>query len=118
MVRAKCFVQMMSVDMLLEFEEEIRRLGYGQSAVVAEWLAARGVKSSKSAVARYELALRERDGISAPGGSLRAVVTAQGSSLDTLNGIYRRLGELDYEREMLIGMVRDKLAEQERKGAP
>ncbi|WP_393935955.1 hypothetical protein [Aeromonas rivipollensis] len=117
MLKPRSFVHGMSAATLSEFEEEIRRLGYGQSELLVEWLQKRGVKSSRSSVARYELALKEADGVSGSAGSMKAVANANSASLDTLNGLYRRLGELEYERETILGMIRDRLAEENDEGA-
>lgn len=116
-MKPRSFVQLLTPDLLIEFEDKIRRWGYGQSDLLVGWLAENGVKSSRSAVCRYEMVLRERDGITAPGGSIRAVVTAQGASLDTLTGLYRRLGQLEYERAKLLEMIGYMLEEQEDQGA-
>lgn len=117
MFKPRSFVHMMPTTLLMEFDDEIRRLGYGQSEFLVSWLQERGVKSSRSSVARYELALKQSDGVIASAGSMRAVANSKGTSLDTLPGLYRRLGELDYEREMIHGMIRDKLAEIDEEGA-
>ncbi|MDM5132954.1 hypothetical protein OB962_18445 [Aeromonas piscicola] len=117
MIKPRNFAQQLSPEMLQAFDDEVRKHGYGQSQLLADWLMERGVKSSKSAVCRYEVALRERDGINAKGGSVRAIVAAQGTSLDSLHGLYRRLGELEFEREEILGMIRDKLAEEMNEGA-
>lgn len=117
MIKPRSFLQRMPTAMLMDLEDEIRRLGYGQSESLVEWLKERGVNTSKSAVARYELALKSSDGVSGSAGSMRAIANGNGASLDSITGLYRRLGELDYEREMIIGMIRDKLAESEDVGA-
>ena len=117
MIKPRSFLQRMPTAMLMDLEDEIRRLGYGQSESLVEWLKERGVNTSKSAVARYELALKASDGVSGSAGSMRAIANGNGASLDSITGLYRRLGELDYEREMIIGMIRDKLAESEDVGA-
>jgi hypothetical protein len=116
MLKPRSFVHGMPAATLSEFEAEIRRLGYGQSERLVEWLQERGVKSSRSSVARYELALKDADGVSGSAGSMKAVANANNASLDTLNGLYRRLGELEYERETILGMIRDRLAEQDNDG--
>lgn len=117
MIKPRNFAQQLSPEMLKAFDDEVRRQGYGQSQYLAEWLMERGVKTSKSAVCRYEVALREQDGINAQGGSVKAIVATQGGSLDSLSGLYRRLGELEFERNEIIGMIRDKLAEETNEGA-
>lgn len=117
MLKPRSFVHGMPADTLSEFEEEIRRFGYGQSERLVEWLQERGVKSSRSSVARYELALKEADGVSGSAGSMKAVANAKAASLDTLNGLYRRLGELEYERETILGIIRDRMAEEFEAGA-
>ena len=116
-MKPRSFVQLLTPDLLMEFEDIIRRWGYGQSDMLVSWLAENGVKSSRSAVCRYEIALRERDGTTAQGGSIRAVVTAQGASLDTLTGLYRRLGQLEYERAKLLEMIGNMLEDQAEQGA-
>lgn len=111
MIKPRNFAQQLSPVMLQAFDNEVRRHGYGQSQYLANWLMEIGVKTSKSAVCRYEMALREQDGISAQGGSVKAIVATQGAAIDTLPGLYRRLGELEFERSEILGMIRDKLEE-------
>ena len=117
MFKPRSFVHMMPTTLLMEFDDEIRRLGYGQSEFLVSWLQERGVKSSRSSVARYELALKDADGVSGSAGSMKAVANAKAASLDTLNGLYRRLGELEYERETILGIIRDRLSEEFEAGA-
>ena len=102
MFRTRSFVQQLGLEELAEFESEIRRWGYGQSERLVDWLAGKGVKSLRSAVSRYEVAIRARDGINAMGGSIKAVIGVGNAPLDTLAGLYRRLGEVEYERAVLI----------------
>ena len=102
MFRTRSFVQQLGLEELAEFESEIRRWGYGQSERLVDWLAGKGIKTSRSAVSRHEVALRERDGINAMGGSIKAVIGVGNAPLDTLAGLYRRLGEVEYERAVLI----------------
>lgn len=117
MIKPRNFAQQLSPEMLKAFDDEVRRHGYGQSQYLADWLMERGVKTSKSAVCRYEVALREQDGISAQGGSVKAIVATQCGAMDTLPGLYRRLGELEFERAEILGMIRDKMAEEFEAGA-
>ena len=109
MFRTRSFVQQLGLEELAEFESEIRRWGYGQSERLVDWLAGKGIKTSRSAVSRYEVALRERDGINAMGGSIKAVIGVGNAPLDRLAGLYRRLGEIEFEREQLLERIREKL---------
>lgn len=113
----KSSVHKMHIATRLAFEEEIRRLGYGQSEYLVGWLKDRGEKLSESDVARYEEALKVADTAC---GRAEAIHTAAGApvgALDELIELYRRLGELDYERELILGMIRDRIAEQDDEGA-
>ena len=109
MFGTRSFVQQMEPEMLAEFESEIRRWGYGQSERLVSWLAERGVKSSRSAVCRYEVTLRTRDGVNAMGGSHKAFASVHTSSPQTLLGLYQSLGEIEFEREQLLERIREKL---------
>ena len=117
MFGARSFVQKLGPEVLAEFEGEIRRWGYGQSERLVSWLAEKGVKTSRSAGSRYEVALRERDGVNAMGGSIKAVIGVGNAPVDSLAGLYRRLGEIEYERAVIIDKIADMLIDEEEHGA-
>lgn len=70
----RCFASNMSAELLDEMEAEIRRRNYAGSAGLVEWCKERGIKVSKSSIARYSYLLREADGVKFSGGSMRGVI--------------------------------------------
>ena len=109
----KSSVHKMHIATRMAFDEEVRRVGYGQSEYLVGWLLERGEKVSKQDVAQHALALKVADTACGRVDTILAAASGQ----DEIAGLYRRLGELDYEREMILGMIRDRLAEQHDEGA-
>ncbi len=106
MAGAKNFVLSLSGGLKEALDTKIRESAYGRSTEITAWLEEQGVTTSRSAVARYEKALRQFDGISDVGGSLNAVVksSAPGGELAAL---YQELGELEYRRSEILEQIRD-----------
>jgi len=102
----------------MAFEEEIRRVGHGQCEYLVGWLMERGEKVSALDVAQHALALKVADTACGRVDAILAAASVPVGSQDALTALYRRLGELDYEREMILGMIRDRLAKQDDEGAP
>ena len=113
----KSSVHKMHIATLMAFDEEIRRVGYGQSEHLVEWLKDRGERLSEQDVAQHALALKVADTACGRGDAILAAASGQVADQDKLAGLYRRLGELDYEREVILGMIRDRLAEPHDEGA-
>lgn len=70
----RCFASKLSAELLDEMEAEIRRRNYAGSISLVEWCKERGVKVSKSSMARYCYLLREADGVRFSAGSMRGVI--------------------------------------------
>jgi len=113
----KTSIHKMDIATRMAFEEEIRRVGYGQCEYLVGWFMARGEKVSEQDVARHALALKVADTACGRVDEILAAASIPVGSQDALTALYRRLGELDYERELILGMIRDRLAEQNDKGA-
>ncbi len=97
------FVAQMSAEQKKLFDERIRQNAYGQAIALSEWVNQEmGIKTSKTAVARYEQALRKRDGIFDAGGSINtmAKVSMAGGEFAEL---YQELGELEFRKAELGG---------------
>lgn len=106
-------IHKMHVATLMAFEEEVRRVGYGQNEHLIGWLLERGVKASKQDVARHAQALRVFD--AACGRDVNSANEV--ARLEGINALYRRLGELDYEREQILYRIRIEIAGSDDKGA-
>lgn len=106
-------IHKMHVATLMAFEEEVRRVRYGQSEHLIGWLLERGVKVSKPDVARHAQALRVSD--AACGRDVNSANEV--ARLEGINALYRRLGELDYEREQILYRIRIEIAGSDDKGA-
>lgn len=107
MSNPKNFVAQMSAEQKKLFDEKVRESAYGQSQMVSEWVYDElGIKTSKTAVARYEQELRKNDGIFDAGGSINtmAKVSVAGGELASL---YQELGELEFRRAELLEKIRD-----------
>ena len=113
----KSSVHKMDIATLMMFEEEVRRVGYGQSEYLVGWLLERGEKVSKQDVAQHALALKVADTACGRVDAILAAASVPVGSREALTALYRRLGELDYEREVILGMIRDRIAEQHDEGA-
>lgn len=113
----KSSVHKMHIATLMAFDEEIRRVGYGQSEHLVEWLKDRGEKLSEQDVAQHALALKEADTACGRVDAVLAAASMPVGSQDALTALYRRLGELDYEREVILGLLRNRLAERHDEGA-
>ncbi|MBY8232326.1 hypothetical protein KW535_13385 [Vibrio fluvialis] len=101
------FVALMTSAQKNKFEEKIRNAAYGQCSEIAAWVNEElGIKTSRTAVARYEQALRKSDGVFETGGSIGAM-----AKLSTVGGelaaLYQELGELEYRRAELLEQIRD-----------
>ena len=68
-------------------------------------------------VAQHALALKVADTACGRVDAVLAAASVPVGSQDALTALYRRLGELDYEREVILGMIRDRLAKQHDEGA-
>ncbi|MGS3182329.1 hypothetical protein ACB288_01030 [Aeromonas taiwanensis] len=113
----KTSVHKMDIATRMMFEEEVRRVGYGQSEYLVGWLLERGEKVSTQDVAQHALALKVADTACGRVDAVLAAASVPVGSQDALTALYRRLGELDYEREVILGMIRDRLAKQHDEGA-
>ena len=113
----KSSVHKMDIATRMMFEEEVRRVGYGQGEYLVGWLLERGEKVSKQDVAQHALALKVADTACGRVDAILAAASVPVGSQDALTALYRRLGELDYEREVILGMIRDRLAKQDDEGA-
>ncbi|EMV4498225.1 hypothetical protein AAC861_002820 [Vibrio cholerae] len=106
MAGAKNFVLSLSDELREQLDNRIRKYAYGRSSDIAEWLQEMNVKTSRTAVARYEKVLKEKDGVTDAAGSLGATVKSvvPGGELAAL---YQELGELEYRRAELLEQIRD-----------
>jgi len=104
------FIGRMDQDELVAFNQYVRACRYGKLDLIVSWLAERGVSSSRSAVARYAAELKRCDGVSGMAGSFSVAVGAVGADLTSLQGLYRRLGEVEFERDQLLRLIREKVA--------
>ncbi len=95
------FPRKLPADVRCELDDEIRRRGYGDCCGLVEWLANRGVITSKSTVNRYENRLFERDGVisedSVPPAAARAIVEAASLTFKAVVAIGRALDVLNEE---------------------
>lgn len=110
-------IHKMHIATRLAFEEEVRRVGYGHSEYLVGWLLERGEKVSTQDVALHALALKVADTACGRVDAILAAASVPVGSREALTALYRRLGELDYEREVILGMIRDRIAEQHDEGA-
>lgn len=101
------FVLSLSGGLKETLDTKIRESAYGRSTEIADWLAKQGVTTSRSAVARYEQALRKFDGISDNGGSINAAVKSSVAGGGELASLYQELGELEYRRAELLEQIRN-----------
>lgn len=106
MARAKNFVLSLSGGLKESLDAKIREAAYGRSSEITAWLIEQGVATSRSAVARYEKALRKFDGISDVGGSINATVKSSVAGGE-LAMLYQELGELEFRRAELLEQIRD-----------
>lgn len=106
MAGAKNFVLSLSGILKEELDTKIRESAYGRSTEIAAWLEEQGISTSRSAVARYEQALRKFDGISDIGGSMNAAVKSSVPGGE-LAALYQELGELEFRRAELLERIRD-----------
>ena len=113
----KSSIHKMHIATLMAFDEEIRRVGYGQSEHLVEWLKDRGERLSEQDVAQHALALKVADTACGRVDAVLAAASMPVGSQDALTALYRRLGELDYEREVILGLLRNRLAERHDEGA-
>ncbi|EGR0523015.1 DUF3486 family protein [Vibrio cholerae] len=106
MVGAKNFVLSLPDEIREQLDNRIRKMAYGRSSDIAAWLQEMGIKTSRTAVARYEKVLKEKDGITDAAGSLGATVKSvvPGGELAML---FQELGELEYRRAELLDQIRD-----------
>ncbi|MEZ8930209.1 MULTISPECIES: hypothetical protein [Vibrio] len=107
MAGVRNFVMQLTSEQKKELDEKIRESGYGKCTQVADWVNTQlGVKTSRTAVARYEQALRKKDGVFDTGGSINAMakLSSVGGELASL---YQELGELEYRRAELLEQIRD-----------
>ena len=111
------FVGRMGQDELVALNQYVRSCRYGKLDQVVLWLAERGVNSSRSAVARYAAELKRCDGVSGMASSFSVAVGATGADITSLQGLYRRLGQLEYERAKLLEMIGNMLEDQAEQGA-
>ncbi|ELI1838993.1 DUF3486 family protein [Vibrio fluvialis] len=100
------FVLSLSGGLKEALDTKIRESAYGRSTEITAWLAEQGVATSRSAVARYEKALRKFDGVSDIGGSMNALVKSSVPGGE-LAALYQELGELEYRRAELLEQIRD-----------
>ncbi|MBO2589361.1 hypothetical protein [Shewanella algae] len=105
-MRGRNFALNLSIELKEELDSRIRQAAYGSSTEIAAWLCEKGVKASRSAVARYEQALRKKDGVNDVAGSFNAVVKSS-SAGGELAELYRELGELEFRKEELLERIRD-----------
>jgi len=100
------FILLMTEKQREEFDSRIRECGYGQSEKIAKWVNDDfGIKTSRTAVARYEKVLRETDGIYSKAGSLDAVAQLS-SSGGKLGKLYQELGELEVRKMDILEQIR------------
>ncbi|EGQ9843159.1 DUF3486 family protein [Vibrio cholerae] len=106
MVGAKNFVLSLPDEIREQLDNRIRKMAYGRSSDISAWLQEMGIKTSRTAVARYEKVLKEKDGITDAAGSLGATVKSvvPGGELAML---FQELGELEYRRAELLDQIRD-----------
>lgn len=95
------FPRKLPADVRCELDDEIRRRGYGDCCGLVEWLANRGVITSKSTVNRYENQLFEQDEVLSADGisptAARAIVEAAALTLKAIAAIGRALDVLREE---------------------
>ncbi|MCO7023382.1 DUF3486 family protein [Vibrio paracholerae] len=106
MVGAKNFVLSLPDEIREQLDNRIRKMAYGRSSDISAWLQEMGIKTSRTAVARYEKVLKEKDGITDAAGSLGATVKSvvPGGELAML---FQELGELEFRRAELLDQIRD-----------
>ena len=61
--KVKSFILELPEDKRMEFDDMLRRYGYGGYDKALEWLRFYNVTSSRSSISRYSAGLRKRDGI-------------------------------------------------------
>ncbi|NGZ68606.1 hypothetical protein G6Z92_16845 [Vibrio aestuarianus subsp. cardii] len=106
MAGTRNFVLSISEELKEELDRRVRKAAYGSSTEIADWLCSEGVKTSRTAVARYEQALRKKDGVSDYAGSFNATVKASRPGGE-LAELYQELGELEYRKAELLDRIRD-----------
>lgn len=111
------FLARLSRTQAMELNDEVRSRRYGQHQALIAWMSERGFNVSKSAMARYAQALKRSDGVIGKAGSHLVAAAMPIRATDTLEGLFQRLGELEYERSIVLERIREKLAEQDGKGA-
>lgn len=62
-VRGKNFILRLAEDKRQQFDDMLRRNGYGGYSEALEWLRFYNVISSRTALSRYSALLRKRDGV-------------------------------------------------------
>ena len=110
-------IHKMHIATRLAFEEEVRRVGYGHSEYLVGWLLERGEKVSTQDVAQHALALKVADTACGRVDAILAAASVSVGSREALTALYRRLGELDYEREQILARIRIEIAGSDDKGA-
>ncbi|MFB2863157.1 hypothetical protein [Aeromonas sp. MdU4] len=106
-------IHKMHVATLMAFEDEIRRVGYGQSEHLIGWLLERGVKGIKARRSAACTGVKVSD--AACGRDVNSANEV--ANMEGVNALYRRLGELDYESEQIIDRLRIEIAGSDDKGA-
>lgn len=107
----------MDIATRMMFEEEVRRVGYGHGEYLVGWLKDRGDNVSKQDVEQHALALKVADTACGRVDAILAAASVSVGSREALTALYRRLGELDYEREQILARIRIEIAGSDDKGA-
>ncbi|MGR3968446.1 hypothetical protein [Shewanella sp. 1180_01] len=102
MSRARNFVLNLLLELKEQLDSMIRKEAYGNSTAIADWLH----EPSRTAVARYEQALKRKDGVPDMAGSFNATVKASVAGGE-LASLYQELGELEYKKSLLLERIRD-----------
>nr|DAX18352.1 MAG TPA: Protein of unknown function (DUF3486) [Caudoviricetes sp.] len=102
----KSFITALPKEIVEALHERIRAAEYGDHMAMVEWVKQQGYHASKSAMCRYTLELKARDGYEGGAGSFK-LHTQMHSKDSNLEMLYKELGELEYRRQEILNRIRD-----------
>lgn len=103
--KIKSFIFGLTDEKRREFDEMLRRNDYGGYGEALEWLRFYSVQTSRSALSRYSMELRKRDGI-LPGMAASAGIKLQLSDLQLLKiDCSERMDRIESKLDKLIDLL-------------
>ena len=102
------FILNLPDELVAELNTKIRESNYGDCDRISDWLKSQGAPGSRSSLHRYMQKLKLADGYAGKGGSYELAASMKGSSGHVrLEALFRKLGEIEYERDQVLSQIRD-----------